>query len=68
MRNRNIIILARMEVKIKSLTLGHAGSAVHGKPRITNQVRCLLASDMAARDAMRLRRMNDARLFPVSGT
>ena len=38
-RNRNIIILARMDVKIKSLTLGHAGSAVHGKPRITNQVR-----------------------------
>ena len=37
-RNRNIIILARMDVKIKSLTLGHAGSAVHGKPRITNQV------------------------------
>ena len=40
-RNRNIVILARMGVKIQSLTLGHAGSAVYGKPRITNQV-CIL--------------------------
>ena len=39
MRNRNIIILARMHVKLISLTLGNAASADFGKPRITNQAR-----------------------------
>lgn len=37
-RNRNVIILARSQLKLRSLAVGHSSANAYGKPRVTNQV------------------------------
>ena len=39
MRNRNLSLLARRHLKLKSIAIGHASAFAYGKPRITNQVK-----------------------------
>ncbi|KAK9820134.1 hypothetical protein WJX72_006463 [[Myrmecia] bisecta] len=36
-RNRNLAILARSDLKLTSLAIGHTSACAYGKPRITNQ-------------------------------
>ncbi|KAK9802590.1 hypothetical protein WJX73_009243 [Symbiochloris irregularis] len=36
-RNRNVTILARSSLRLRSLCIGHASTMAYGKPRITNQ-------------------------------
>ena len=41
MRNRNLSLLARRDLRLKSIAIGHASVFAYGKPRITNQVALL---------------------------
>ena len=39
-RNRNLAVLAASDLKLTSITVGHAATLAYGKPRITNSVSC----------------------------
>ena len=46
-RNRNVIILAKSELRLQSISIGHSSSMAYGKPRVTNQVRIPSSSRLA---------------------
>ncbi|KAK9868225.1 hypothetical protein WJX84_006513 [Apatococcus fuscideae] len=53
MRNRNLSLLARRNLKLRSIAIGHASAYAYGKPRITNQALSSLAQ-MTGLQSLRL--------------
>lgn len=47
-RNRNVTILARSSLKLRSLSIGHSSTMAYGKPRITNQARAATMHSLVA--------------------